>query len=140
MGSFDTLEIDGKHYQTKALGCDLLRVVHVGDEVEVVYKSFTEEEYELSPTHRYIPSPRDFSFLAIPDRWDGKGDALSVLVVDGKLSGFGEHPSNRFNYRGESVGDTVWTPTIAENTSWTESCAYAQNLIKEMRRRRGHGC
>lgn len=140
MGSFDTLEIDGKHYQTKALGCDLLRVVHVGDDVEVAYKSFTEEEYALSPTHRYIPSPRDFSFLAIPDRWDGEGDALSVLVVDGKLAGFGEHPSNRFNYRGESVGGTVWTPTIAENTSWTESRAYTQNLIKEMRRRRGHGC
>jgi hypothetical protein len=115
-------------------------VVHVGDDVEVAYKSFTEEEYTLSPTHRYIPSPRDFSFLAIPDRWDGEGDALSVLVVDGKLAGFGEHPSNRFNYRGESVGGTVWTPTIAENTSWTESRAYTQNLIKEMRRRRGHGC
>jgi hypothetical protein len=128
MGSFDTLEIDGNHYQTKALGCDLFRVVHVGDDVEVAYKSFTEEEYTLSPTHRYIPSPRDFSFLAIPDRWDGK------------LAGFGEHPSNRFNYRGESVGGTVWTPTIAENTSWTESRAYTQNLIKEMRRRRGHGC
>ena len=116
MGIFDTIHMGEKRHQTKALG-HACRELHVGDSVEAVYRSFTAQEYELSPAHRYEDGPEDFSFMASSD--DLTDAQVSILVSEGRIVGYGEHPLNRFDSHGRSVGEVVWTPTIAENPAWT---------------------
>lgn len=115
MGTFDTVQINGRRYQTKALGKGM-GCVHVGDTVKPVYASKTHEEYTLSPIHSYVVSPVDFSFEACEEE---TGYTVSVFVENSRIVGLGEHSSNRFDYYGTSIGATTWTPTIAENYSWT---------------------
>lgn len=131
MGTFDTIHVDGKSYQTKALGC-AMRDLRVGDTVAVMYKSTTEYEYELSPEHAYIPSTTDFSFYAVDVR---SGNEVSFLVVDGTLVGMGEHSSSRFDYRGKSIGEALWRPRVVENKKWTESKNHVHEILRKHRAR-----
>lgn len=121
MGTFDTIVIDGKRYQTKALGSGMSTFT-VGDSVRLVYKSFTEEEYMMSPAHKYLDQPLDYSILATPEYsgWDGSEilDDVSVLIIDGKISGLGTHPDNQFDKHGHSVGKVVWDPVFEVDEFW----------------------
>lgn len=133
MGTFDTIHVNGRAYQTKALGC-AMRELRIGDTVTVMYKSNTEHEYELSPEHAYDPSPADFSFQA---RDISSGGMVSFLVAGGVLVGQGEHRKSRFDSHGRSIGEAVWRPHIAENKKWTESKRHVNEILRKHRARVG---
>ena len=135
MGIFSTVELDGKQWQTKALPDLLTDNYRVGDEVVPSYKSLTEEEWNLSPRHRYDPAPTDFSFPVIPNGGDDHCER-SVLVRGGRIVGFGEHPENRFDYRGHSVGARRWEPVIVADPTWQRSWGEARDAVRNLTRNR----
>lgn len=132
MGVFDTIHIEGRHHQTKALGHGYGDYT-VGDSVEIKYRSTTQEEYELAPAHKYVPAPVDFSFQATSS--NRGGDPVSILVRDGKIVGYGEHLENRFDSHGRSVGPVHWSPEIVEDPVWVRCGDETSKTLAEYRQR-----
>ena len=97
MGSFDELELNGIHWQTKALGKHL-RTYRPGDEVDVERVATTAEEAAVAQTYTYDE---------VPQRYLVEIQAVEyALIEDGRLVGIADEATrteladNTFDYYG----------------------------------------
>lgn len=82
MGSYDTIVVDDREFQTKALGKGL-RTLSFGAAVRAEYVSFTSEEYNMSPTHPYETLPERYAIEGVEITL---ADELAGIVSDYALA------------------------------------------------------
>lgn len=135
MGLFDTIVIDERRYQTKALGA-FGNTFALGDPARVAYKAETEEEYALGRVHRYDELPTSYTVEAVAE---GVGElaVINVEICDGRIAGTASDPrAAHFDRRGRSIGRVRYEPVIERNEDWIQQKRDASVAIAQIVARR----
>ena len=131
MGLFDSVVIDGRRFQTKALG-SWGNTFTVGDAASVKYKSQTEQEYALNRVHRYDDLPSSYTVEAWAD-----DEKINVLISDGRIAAAVPRPMEaHFDEHGRSIGAQSFEPVIVGNDDWIDQNAQAHAAIAHILGRR----
>lgn len=105
MGSFDEVTIDGRYFQTKALG-KTLRMREVGDKAEVRRVARDAAEFEQGLTHPYPELPERYAVAAI-EIDQANTVERHILISDGRIAGLADAADlvelEVFDYTGRSV-------------------------------------